>query len=419
MENAPKKRKWLAVHRSLFFWVVLLIVIIFFGIIHYQNKIRQNNALNTAAISVVLAQAHTSDVPVYISALGNVTPTYSVTVRTQINGILIRVLYQEGQLVKAGDLLAEIDPRPYEAQLMQYEGQLKRDSALLANARVDLERYQRLWKQDSVAQQTLATQKSLVEQYEGAVKNDQGLIEATKVNLIYTRITSPIDGRVGLRLVDPGNFVQTTNTTGLMVINTLNPITVIFTIPEDNIPDVAKQVYDNNTLSVEAYDRNQHTLLATGKLLTIDNQVDPTTGTVKLRAQFDNNDNRLFPSQFVNIKLLTKTLFNVIVVPTAAVQFGANGPFVYQFEDNITVVAHPVKIGVTNGDSTVITAGLKEKDLVVVEGADKLTTGTRVRIAPVSQALLKPEVKAKLNGKANNHFWSAIYANLMHWRSFL
>ncbi len=392
-------------HRRLFFWVILLIIVVCLGWMRHYNKVQHKKSDNRVAVQVVLAAAHHQNVPVYITALGNVTPTYSVTVRTQVNGILMRVLYQEGQLVKEGELLAEIDPRPYEAQLVQYEGQLKRDQALLSNAGVDLKRYQRLWRQDSVAQQTLATQESLVQQYEGAVKTDQGLIDATKVNLIYTRITSPINGRVGLRLVDPGNLVQTSDTSGLMIINTLNPITVIFTIPEDNIPEVAKQVYDNTVLQVEAYDRNQNILLATGKLLTIDNQIDPTTGTVKLRAQFANDDNRLFPSQFVNIKLLVHTLMNATVVPTEAIQYSANGPFVYMLNDDLTVTATAVKVGIVSGGNTTLSAGITPNTLVVIEGADNLTNGASVKVAPHSQALLKPAVKAKLTAQAKKPFW--------------
>lgn len=353
-----RKKFFREFNRSLTFWVVVLIIVVFYGVTRHHNQAKSVKMANGALTQVVLAASRISNVPVYITALGNVAPTYSVTVKTQINGTLLRVLYKEGQLVREGELLAEIDPRPYEAQLVQYEGQLERDQALLANARVDLVRYKRLWRQDSVSQQTLATQESLVEQYEGAVKTDQGLLDATKVNLIYTRITSPINGRVGLRLVDPGNFVQTTDSSGLMIINTLNPITVIFTIPENNIPEVAKKVYDSKVLTVEAYDRTQNILLATGKLLTIDNQVDPTTGTVKLRAQFANDDNRLFPSQFVNIKLLITTLLNATIVPTAAIQYGSQGPFVYLLHTNLTVSATPVTVGVTVGDNTSISTGL-------------------------------------------------------------
>ncbi len=391
-------------NRSLIFWLTLLIVLAILVFSHQQNKVNANKASKIKS-QVVLAGVKTTNVPVYLTAIGNVTPTYSVTVRTQINGILMNVFYREGQLVKQGDLLAQIDPRPYLAQLVQYEGQLKRDTALLANARIDLKRYQTLWRQNSISQQTLATQISLVQQDEGAVKTDQGLIQATKVNLIYTRITSPINGRIGLRLVDPGNFVQTSDTNGLLVINTLNPITVIFTLPEDNIPQVAKQVYDKQVLNVECYDRDLKTLLASGKLISLDNQVDPTTGTVKLRAQFANNNNRLFPSQFVNIKLLIKTLINASTVPTEAIQYSSQGPFIYVLNNNLTVSAKPVKVGAADGDRTSISSGLSIHDLVVIEGADKLTDGAKVKIAQNSQELLNPAMKAKLKTDINKPFW--------------
>lgn len=331
-------------------------------------------------VPVVVASVLSKDVPVYIPALGAVTPTYTVTVRTQINGQLMQVYYKEGQMVKSGEMLALIDPRPYEAQLTQDEGQLKRDEALLANARIDLKRYQTLWKQDSVSQQTLATQAALVQQYEGAVQLDQGLIQGVRVNLIYTRITAPVDGRIGLRLVDPGNYVQTADTTGIAVITTLTPITVIFTIPEDDVPQVLKQINSGKILTAYAYDRAQIHLLATGKLLTMDNEIDPTTGTVKLRAQFDNKDNHLFANQFVNVNLLVTTLKQATVVPTAAVQHTNDGTFVYLLNgDKVTVQL--VEIGIASGDDTVVTKGVKTGQSVVIEGVEKLTDGSAVLVS--------------------------------------
>lgn len=330
------------------------------------------------SIPVVTATARSGNVPIYISALGGVTPTYSVTVKTQINGQLQQVLFREGQLVKKGDLLAQIDPRPYQAQLMQYQGQLARDTALLNNAKLDLKRYQTLWKQNSVAKQVLDTQASTVQQNEGTVKLDQGLIQNTQLNLTYTRITSPIDGRVGLRLVDPGNYVQVSDPNGIVVINTLNPITVVFTIPEDNVPDVTDQINAGKTLTVEAYDRTQNKLLAMGTLLTIDNQIDPTTGTVKLKALFPNNDNRLFPNQFVNIKLLVKTIQNATIVPTAAIQNGVQGTYVYLLNKDNTVSVKPVTVGATINSDTMVTAGLAPGQIVITEGTDKLVDGSTV-----------------------------------------
>ncbi len=358
------------------FWLTILLVC--FALVLLQKMRHFFPALHHGPRQpVVVSLAQKKDVPVYLSALGAVTPTYSVTVKTMINGTLQRVLFREGQLVKAGMLLAEIDPRPYQAQLIEYQGQLQRDRALLANALIDLARYQRLYQQNSISQQTLATQQSLVEQYRGAVKIDQGLIDTVKVNLIYCEITSPIDGRIGLRLVDPGNFVQTTDTTGLAVINMLNPITVIFTIAEDYIPEILQQMDLGKPLQVEAYDRAQQKLLATGTLLTIDNQIDPTTGMVKLRAQFANQDNRLFPSQFVNVKFLVNTLRQVTVIPTAAIQYGAKDPFVYCLNEDNTVSLKSVVVGVATGDYTTVT-GVSPGQYIVTDGVDKLTDGAWV-----------------------------------------
>ena len=364
-------------------WKVGIIILLIVAIVLVWYFLTRNKHKETVVkpIAVVAAVSKSRDVPIYLSALGSVTPKYSVTVRTQINGILMQVPFKEGQMVKTGDLLAQIDQRPYEALLTQYEGDLTRDTALLTNAKIDLKRYQTLWKQDSVSQQVLATQTSLVEQYEGAVKIDQGLIAGTKISLIYCRITSPVDGRVGLRLVDPGNIVQTTDTTGIAVVNTLNPITVIFTIPEDNVPQIIPQVYANKTMHVEAYDRQQNKLLAKGTLITIDNQINQTTGTVKLRATFDNKDNKLFANQFVNVKILVQTLPKATVVPTAAIQHSTTtGDFVYLLNKNNTVTVKPVKTGPVSGNDTVINSGVVPGQSLVVEGADKLRNGTKVAV---------------------------------------
>lgn len=371
-------RQFKSLYKSSDFWLIISLIVMVLSLIWFFYATSGHKKTGPKPISVVSAQAKRRDVPIYLAALGNVTPIFTVTVRTQINGLLLQVLFKEGQLVKTGDLLAQIDPRPYEAQLIQYEGNLKRDSALLANARIDLNRYQKLWKQNSISQQTLATQISLVEQYEGAVKIDQGLIQSTKVNLIYCRISSPIDGRIGLRLVDQGNFVQVTDTGGIAVINTTEPITVIFAVPEDNIQEIIPQVYANKTVVVQAYDRQQNQLLATGKILTIDNQIDPTTGTVKLRAVFDNKDRKLFPNQFVNIKMLVQTLNQVTLVPTAAIQHSVANDFVYLLNADKTVTVHTVETGPVSGSDTVVTKGLMVGQSVIVEGADKLVNGSVV-----------------------------------------
>jgi membrane fusion protein, multidrug efflux system len=287
------------------------------------------------------------------------------------------VRYQEGQLVRAGDLLAEIDPRPFQAQLTQFEGQLARDQALLENARLDLERFKVLAEQDSIPRQQLDTQVSLVRQLEGTVKNDQGQIDGVKVQLIYCRITAPFSGRVGLRLVDAGNFVQTTDTNGLVVITQLQPITVVFTIPEDNIPSLLDKLKRGVRLPVEAYDRALQRRLATGSLLTVDNQIDATTGTVKLKAVFPNDDNALFPNQFVNARLLVETQQAATLIPTMAIQRNAQGAFVYLVKPDQTVAMHAISVGTTDGDMTAV-EGLKAGDVIAADNFDRLRDGVKI-----------------------------------------
>lgn len=360
----------------------LLLVIILLVLInkcsHFLDNSKNQQKSGKPPSFVALAPAHTRDVPVYITALGSVTATRSVIVKTQINGQLSRVLFQEGQMVKAKDLIAEIDDKPYRALLMQYEGQLARDKALLANAKTDLKRYQTLFRQKAVAKQVLDTQASLVKQYEGTVKSDQGLVGAARVNLAYCRILSPISGQVGLRLVDPGNFVQTADPNGIVVINTINPITVVFSLPEDSLGPLITQVQGGEKLKVEAYDRWQDKLLATGTLIAMDNQIDLTTGTVKLKAEFQNDNRSLFPNQFVNVRLLVKTLQGATVVPTAAIQHGINGPFVYVASKDLIVKMASLDVGPVVGEETVVMKGVTPEEKVVIEGTDRLTDGAAV-----------------------------------------
>jgi multidrug efflux system membrane fusion protein len=332
------------------------------------------------AVPVVAVAAKAADVGVYLTGLGSVTPLKTVTVKTRVDGQLMSIRFQEGQLVNPGDVLAEIDPRPFQAQLTQYQGQLERDQALLENARVDLERYRVLWAQDSIPKQQLDTQEYLLRQYEGAVKNDQGLIESTTVQLAYCRITSPIAGRVGLRRVDEGNIVHAADTSGIVVITQLQPIAVLFTIPEDSIPSVLDRLKRGLRLPVDAFDREERRKLSAGSLLTIDNQVDPATGTVRLKAVFANADNGLFPSQFVNARLQLDVKRGATVVPAAAIQRSPRGPFVYVVKPDHTVEARPVTVGVTDGDDVSIDTGLPVGEPVVVDGAERLRDRSKVEL---------------------------------------
>jgi membrane fusion protein, multidrug efflux system len=318
------------------------------------------------------------DFDVYLNALGTVTARGTVTVRSRVDGQLLRVLFDEGQVVKAGQLLAEIDPRPFEVQLAQMNGQLARDQALLTNARVDLDRYQTLLAQDSIAKQQVDTQASLVRQYEAAIASDKGQVDSAKLQLSFTRIVAPISGRLGLRQVDSGNMIHANDTNGIVVITQVQPIDVVFPIPESNLPRVQRRLREGDPPVVDAYDRNQTRKLATGKLVTIDNQIDTATGTIKLKAAFANDDSALFPNQFVNVRMLLDTLHGVTLVPTAAILRGAPGTFVYVVKDDKTVTVRPVKVGPIEGENAVVDSGVAPGDVVVVDGTDRLREGGKV-----------------------------------------
>ncbi len=329
------------------------------------------------AIPVSTGPAKTGDIDLFLDALGTVTPVYTVTVTSRVAGELTEVLYTEGQMVKKDDVLAVIDPRPYQALLVQAQGQLARDTALLKNARLDLVRYQNAYEQHAIPEQQLATQQALVEQYEGVVQLDQGNVSSAQLNVDYSRITSPIDGRVGLRSVDPGNIVAAGGTVGLAVITQLQPITVVFSISEDDLSRVTEQTSAGRTLSVQALDRAQQHKLADGTLLTLDNQINTTTGTVKARAAFPNTKNELFPNQFVNARLLVKTLTGVVLVPSAAVQRNGDASFVYVVQPDSTVISRDVKVLATEGETTAVT-GVKPGEVLVTDGFDKLQSGSKI-----------------------------------------
>jgi multidrug efflux system membrane fusion protein len=333
-----------------------------------------------AGIPVVATPARRGDLPIYLSALGSVTAFNTVTVRSRVDGELVKVAFAEGQYVHEGDLLAEIDPRPFEVQLAQAEGQLARDLALLKDARLNLRRNEELFARHLIARQQVDDQAALVGQYEGAVKTDRGLIDNAKLQLVYCRITAPISGRVGLRLVDRGNIVHASDPGGLLVITQVEPIAVVFTIPEDDLPAVLTKLRAGTTLAVEAYDRAGQRKLATGSLLTTDNQIDPTTGTTRLKAVFDNRDEGLFPNQFVNVRLLLDVRKDAVIVPAAAIQRGPQGTFAYVVRADRTVEVRSLTPGPTTEGETAVDAGLDAGETVVVDGVDKLRAGALVDV---------------------------------------
>ena len=378
----PKKRR----HRWI--WAVILVL---FGLLFYW-VLHQHYASSTAsmgrhhamsgAVPVTEATATLGSIGVYLPAIGTVTPEYTDTMTSQVTGVITNVYYREGQYVRKGDPLIDIDPRPYQAQLLEAEGALERDQGLLAEAQMDLKRYQLAWAKNAIPKQTLDDQGKLVLQDEGTVKNDQGTVDYDKVQVGFCHIASPINGQVGLRLVDPGNLVTANSTTTLVVVTQMAPITVIFTLAEDSLPQVLQQMRAGRQLTVQAYDAHGQTLLATGRLMTVDNLIDTETGTVKLRAEFANSKGTLFPNQFVNVQLLVKTLTNQILIPSSAIQHNGTEDFVYLIQNPTSktaakAVMKDVKVGVSNQSETAVT-GINAGDVVADSSFQKLINGSQV-----------------------------------------
>lgn len=393
-------KRFLKKHRLVVI-IAAVVVIIAILLIVIRHRAAADAAFNrrgmNGPIAVDVATATTGDMLVNIPALGTVTPTATVTVRTQINGQLQTIGFKEGQLVHQGDFLAQIDPRPYEATLKLAQANLQRDEALLANARVDLQRYESLLAQDSIAEQQLATQKSLVQQYEGTVEGDRAQVNTAALNLQYTHIVSPVSGRVGLRQVDQGNYVTPGDANGIVVITEVQPITVVFSVPEDNVSSITRRLHTGATLPIDAYDRSNNVKLATGKLISVDNQIDATTGTFKLRGLFDNKDDALFPNQFVNVQLQVDVLHDQVVIPNAAVYHGApdgvTSAFVYLVKTDNTVTVRPIATGVIDGERIGVTSGLQAGDVVVTAGGDQLREGSTVQLPTQTSAHSAPRAK--------------------------
>ena len=368
-----------------------------------KEDYKKSGKFTESDVAVEAVAATQGDFPVYLTGLGTVTALRTVTVRSRVDGELIRVAFKEGQTVKAGELLAEIDPRAFQVQLMQAEGQLLRDEALLKNAEIDLVRYKTLLEQDSIAAQQTVTQESLVKQHKGTVAIDRGLVANAKLQMSYARITAPITGRLGLRLVDQGNIVKASDANGLVVITQTQPIAVVFTLPEDELQAVMKQFRSGEGLAIEAYDRSGKNKLAQGQLLAVDNQIDTTTGTVKLKAQFGNEDGALFSNQFVNIKMNMDTLQSVTIIPTAAIQRGTMGVFVYVVKEDQTVSVRPLTLGPTEGEKVAVLKGLQPNEQVVVDGADKLRENMKVKLITRELASSPDETSSLSSKKIHQH----------------
>jgi multidrug efflux system membrane fusion protein len=379
--SAPthKKRRWP--------WFAALLLALILGYILWPKSSQSATASSTKAgpggrgsapTPVVVARATTGDIGVYVIGLGAVTPINTVSIKSRVDGQLMSVHFKEGDLVHQGDLLIEIDPRPYEAALLQYQGQLAKDQATLEGARIDMDRYATLVKQEAIAEQQLADQRALVAQDAGTVKADQGLVDAARTNVAYTRIASPITGVVGLRLVDAGNIVHSADTNAMLVITQIQPISVIFTVAEDQLPPIVQKVRAGQKLPVDAWDRDLKNKLASGTLSTLDNQIDQTTGTLKLRAIFNNDNRGLFPNQFVNARLLVQEKHGVTLIPSAAIQRNTQSTYVYLVKPDSTVATQTIQLGTTEGDQSEVTSGLEPGAVVVLSGVDKLEEGSKV-----------------------------------------
>ncbi len=351
---------------------------------------------------VSVAEVKTGDMPIWLTALGTAVPRNLVTVRSRVDGELIKLHFREGQMVRQGDLLAEIDPRPFQVQLLQAEGQMAKDAALLQNAQVDLGRYKDLWAQDSIARQQLDTQEALVRQYQGTVEADRGQVENAKLQLVYARITAPVSGRIGLRQVDPGNQVHAADTNGIAVIAQLQPMTMVFAVPETYLPAIGRRLAANEEVAVEAWDQELKNRLTSGRLLTTDNLVDTATGTIKLKAEFANQDNVLFPNQFANVRLLLGTRQGATIVPGSAILRGAKGTFVYAVDAEGAVAAVPVTPGPEDKGLVAVDGPLKAGTRVVTDGTDKLRDGAKVEVivpgAPPAAGERKPGMHGKRPG---------------------
>jgi len=388
--------------RRRFVFISTLSLLLIAGIVWWNRQAsapqQSNGGRNAAPMSIVPEVVGKGDIGISINALGTVTSLATVTIRTQISGYLIKVDFKEGDEVKKGDLLAQIDSRPYEATLAQAKGQLARDEAMLKGAQVDLTRYQGLAAQNAVPHQTLDTQIALVAQDQGTVEADKAAVKSAEVNLQYCRILSPLDGRVGLRQVDQGNYVTPGDANGLVVITQLQPISVLFTVPEDNLQAISKRLQSGAVLPATAYDRSGATKLAEGTLQTFDSQIDQTTGTIKLRAQFSNDNRGLYPNQFVNIRLLLDTHKDVTTMSTAGIQRGVPGTFVYLINADNTVSVRPVQLGVTDGERVEVISGLAPGERIVIDGADKLRDGAKINVRSEADAT-PPTDAAKSAGK--------------------